>query len=54
MSHKSVYYKLFPSMIDTAIFDYLISNTDRHEFETVESLGRSGRILHIDNGKRLV
>ena len=49
MSRES---KLFLDMVDTAIFDYLICNTDRHEFETVESLGSSGRILHIDSGKR--
>ncbi|XP_044744902.1 glycosaminoglycan xylosylkinase homolog [Coccinella septempunctata] len=35
-------------MVDTAIFDFLIQNGDRHHYETMD-----GKILLLDNGKGL-
>lgn len=36
--------------IDIAIFDFLIGNGDRHQYEVVEQFNNT--ILLIDNGKR--
>lgn len=38
-------------LIDIAIFDFLISNGDRHHYELVRILKKT-RVLIIDNGKR--
>lgn len=39
------------SIIDTAVFDFLIGNADRHHYETFAKLGNNGFLLHLDNGK---
>ena len=52
LSPDSNYYHILPDIWDTTVFDYLIGNADRHHFETLASLGKSGRLLHIDSGKR--
>lgn len=41
---------LLLSLIDTAIFDFLLQNGDRHHYET---FGGSDTVLLIDNGKGL-
>jgi hypothetical protein len=48
---KSEYYHLLPDIFDTAVFDFLIGNADRHHFETYTADGERGRLMHIDNGK---
>lgn len=40
-----------PDILDTAVFDYLMGNADRHHFEVYAVRGKLGRLLHIDNGK---
>lgn len=42
---------LFLDFIDVAIFDFLISNGDRHHYEYIEKSKRP-RIMVVDNGKR--
>ena len=41
-------------MIDASVFDYLIGNADRHQYETFEKDGDQGMLLHLDNAKRFV
>ncbi|XP_065829885.1 glycosaminoglycan xylosylkinase-like [Oscarella lobularis] len=38
-------------VMDTAVFDYLIGNADRHHYETFERDGNDGMLLHLDNAK---
>ncbi|XP_062514877.1 glycosaminoglycan xylosylkinase-like [Corticium candelabrum] len=38
-------------ILDTAIFDYLIGNADRHRFETFAKDGNNGMLLLLDNAK---
>ena len=39
-------------MIDASVFDYLIGNADRHQYETFEKDSDQGMLLHLDNAKR--
>ena len=39
-------------MIDAAVFDYLIGNADRHQYETFQDDGDQGMLLLLDNAKR--
>lgn len=38
-------------LIDASVFDFLISNGDRHHYEVVDGL-RDAAVLLLDNGKR--
>ncbi|CAH3042017.1 unnamed protein product [Porites lobata] len=38
-------------IMDTALFDFLIGNGDRHHYETFRDEGVSGMLLHLDNAK---
>lgn len=38
-------------IMDTALFDFLIGNADRHHYETFKDEGDSGMLLHLDNAK---
>lgn len=38
-------------IMDTAMFDFLIGNADRHHYETVKDEGDKGMLLHLDNAK---
>jgi hypothetical protein len=40
-------------LIDTAIFDFLIDNGDRHHYELLKDNFENPAILLIDNGKSL-
>ncbi|XP_070846821.1 extracellular serine/threonine protein kinase FAM20C-like [Chaetodon trifascialis] len=37
--------------IDLVILDFLMSNMDRHHYETFEKFGNSTFLLHLDNGR---
>ncbi|XP_044043062.1 extracellular serine/threonine protein kinase FAM20C [Siniperca chuatsi] len=37
--------------IDLVILDYLMSNMDRHHYETFEKFGNNTFLLHLDNGR---
>ncbi|XP_078022513.1 extracellular serine/threonine protein kinase FAM20C [Epinephelus lanceolatus] len=37
--------------IDMAILDFLMSNMDRHHYETFEKFGNNTFLLHLDNGR---
>lgn len=50
--YKTHDYRLL-DIIDTAIFDYLIGNADRHHYETFSNVDK-GMLVILDNGKRLV
>lgn len=39
-------------VIDTAIFDYLIGNADRHHYESFQDDGGASMLILLDNGKR--
>jgi len=41
-------------LIDTAVFDYLTGNTDRHHYEYFSKYGNEGMILHLNNGVSFV
>ncbi|XP_024127602.1 extracellular serine/threonine protein kinase FAM20C [Oryzias melastigma] len=38
-------------LIDMTVLDYLMSNMDRHHYETFESFGNQTFLLHLDNGR---
>ncbi|KAF3700436.1 Extracellular serine/threonine protein kinase FAM20C [Channa argus] len=38
-------------LIDMAILDFLMSNMDRHHYETFEKFGNESFLLHLDNGR---
>uniref|UniRef100_UPI003AADD8BF extracellular serine/threonine protein kinase FAM20C-like n=1 Tax=Centroberyx gerrardi TaxID=166262 RepID=UPI003AADD8BF len=38
-------------LIDLAILDFLMSNMDRHHYETFEKFGNETFLLHLDNGR---
>ncbi|XP_078358088.1 glycosaminoglycan xylosylkinase-like [Oculina patagonica] len=38
-------------LLDTALFDFLIGNADRHHYETFKDEGDTGMPLHLDNAK---
>ncbi|KAJ8406689.1 hypothetical protein AAFF_G00296050 [Aldrovandia affinis] len=38
-------------LIDMAILDFLMSNMDRHHYETFEKFGNNTFLLHLDNGR---
>ncbi|XP_034055942.1 extracellular serine/threonine protein kinase FAM20C isoform X2 [Gymnodraco acuticeps] len=38
-------------LIDMAILDFLMSNMDRHHYETFEKFGNETFLLHLDNGR---
>ncbi|XP_061605859.1 extracellular serine/threonine protein kinase FAM20C [Phyllopteryx taeniolatus] len=38
-------------VIDMAILDFLMSNMDRHHYETFEKFGNETFLLHLDNGR---
>jgi len=38
--------------LDTALFDFLIGNADRHHYETFLKEEGTGMPLHLDNAKR--
>ncbi|KAM9844007.1 extracellular serine/threonine protein kinase FAM20C-like [Aulostomus maculatus] len=38
-------------LIDMAILDFLMSNMDRHHYETFEKFGNKTFLLHLDNGR---
>lgn len=38
-------------IMDTAMFDFLIGNADRHHYETFKDEGDEGMLLHLDNAK---
>ncbi|XP_054615618.1 extracellular serine/threonine protein kinase FAM20C-like [Dunckerocampus dactyliophorus] len=38
-------------VIDMAILDFLMSNMDRHHYETFETFGNDTFLLHLDNGR---
>ena len=40
-------------LMDTAIFDFLQGNMDRHHYETLKDFSNNTFILHLDNGKTL-
>lgn len=41
-------------VIDTAIFDYLIGNADRHHYESFQDDGGASMLILLDNAKRRV
>ena len=41
-------------VIDTAIFDYLIGNADRHHYESFQDDGGASMLILLDNAKRCV
>lgn len=41
-------------VIDTAIFDYLIGNADRHHYESFQDDGGASMLILLDNAKRWV
>lgn len=41
-------------IIDTAIFDYLIGNADRHHYESFQDDEGASMLILLDNAKRLV
>ncbi|XP_069557529.1 extracellular serine/threonine protein kinase FAM20C-like [Brachyistius frenatus] len=38
-------------LIDMAVLDFLMSNMDRHHYETFEKFGNEMFLLHLDNGR---
>uniref|UniRef100_A0A087XK09 FAM20 C-terminal domain-containing protein n=1 Tax=Poecilia formosa TaxID=48698 RepID=A0A087XK09_POEFO len=38
-------------LIDMAVLDFLMSNMDRHHYETFEEFGNETFLLHLDNGR---
>ncbi|XP_062391665.1 extracellular serine/threonine protein kinase FAM20C-like [Sardina pilchardus] len=38
-------------LIDMAILDFLMSNMDRHHYETFEKFGNDTFLIHLDNGR---
>ncbi|XP_031176539.1 extracellular serine/threonine protein kinase FAM20C-like [Sander lucioperca] len=38
-------------VIDMAVLDFLMSNMDRHHYETFEKFGNETFLLHLDNGR---
>uniref|UniRef100_A0A8C2ZF52 FAM20 C-terminal domain-containing protein n=1 Tax=Cyclopterus lumpus TaxID=8103 RepID=A0A8C2ZF52_CYCLU len=38
-------------LIDMAVLDFLMSNMDRHHYETFETFGNETFLLHLDNGR---
>lgn len=42
---------LLLDLIDTAIFDFLTGNMDRHHFETFEAFGNHSFPIHLDHGR---
>ncbi|KAG9338859.1 hypothetical protein JZ751_025299 [Albula glossodonta] len=38
-------------LINMAILDFLMSNMDRHHYETFEKFGNNTFLLHLDNGR---
>ncbi|EDO28370.1 predicted protein, partial [Nematostella vectensis] len=38
-------------IIDTAVFDFLIGNADRHHYETFKKGDDEGMLVHLDNAK---
>uniref|UniRef100_G3P0D0 FAM20 C-terminal domain-containing protein n=1 Tax=Gasterosteus aculeatus aculeatus TaxID=481459 RepID=G3P0D0_GASAC len=38
-------------LIDMAVLDFLMSNMDRHHYETFEKFGNETFLLHLDNGR---
>ncbi|KAG7233395.1 hypothetical protein INR49_007075 [Caranx melampygus] len=40
-------------VIDTAIFDYLIGNADRHHYESFQDDGGASMLILLDNAKRV-
>ncbi|XP_041831492.1 extracellular serine/threonine protein kinase FAM20C-like isoform X2 [Melanotaenia boesemani] len=38
-------------LIDMAVLDFLMSNMDRHHYETFEAFGNDTFLLHLDNGR---
>ncbi|XP_047213251.1 extracellular serine/threonine protein kinase FAM20C-like [Girardinichthys multiradiatus] len=38
-------------LIDMAVLDFLMSNMDRHHYETFEDFGNETFLLHLDNGR---
>ncbi|XP_062311759.1 extracellular serine/threonine protein kinase FAM20C-like [Osmerus eperlanus] len=38
-------------LMDMAILDFLMSNMDRHHYETFEKFGNNTVLLHLDNGR---
>ncbi|XP_031574377.1 glycosaminoglycan xylosylkinase-like isoform X2 [Actinia tenebrosa] len=38
-------------IIDTAIFDFIIGNADRHHYETLKKGDEDGVLVHLDNAK---
>uniref|UniRef100_I3JPJ0 Extracellular serine/threonine protein kinase FAM20C n=1 Tax=Oreochromis niloticus TaxID=8128 RepID=I3JPJ0_ORENI len=38
-------------LIDMAVLDFLMSNMDRHHYETFEQFGNNTFLLHLDNGR---
>ncbi|MEQ2188056.1 hypothetical protein GOODEAATRI_011047 [Goodea atripinnis] len=41
-------------VIDTAVFDYLIGNADRHHYESFQDDGGASMLILLDNAKRTV
>lgn len=41
-------------VIDTAVFDYLIGNADRHHYESFQDDGGASMLILLDNAKRRV
>lgn len=39
-------------VIDTAVFDYLIGNADRHHYESFQDDGGASMLILLDNAKR--
>ena len=45
--------RLLLDIVDTAVFDYLMGNADRHMYETFHTTDiHSSMMLILDNGKR--
>ncbi|XP_016533889.1 extracellular serine/threonine protein kinase FAM20C-like isoform X2 [Poecilia formosa] len=40
-------------LIDMAVLDFLMSNMDRHHYETFEEFGNETFLLHLDNGRAI-
>lgn len=49
----SEYYYGILEFTDSCVFDFLMGNADRHHYETYAKASKHGRLMHIDNGKRL-